>query len=49
MTELSLKTLEKNTGGTRPMRLRRRIAENRSQRTGKYPLASNHLVADFRL
>ena len=49
MTELSLNTLKKNTGGTRPMRLRRRIAENRSQRTGKYPLASNQLVAYFKL
>jgi len=31
------------------MRQRRRIAGNRSQRTDKYPLASNLLLAKFKL
>ena len=34
---------------TRPMRQRRSIAGNRSQRTDKYPLASNLLIAEFKL
>ena len=31
------------------MRQRRSIAGNRSQRTDKYPLASNLLIAEFKL
>ena len=49
LAELTLNKTKKNTGGARSMRQRRRIAGNRSQRTDKYPLASNLLLAKFKL
>ena len=49
LAELTLNKTKKNTGGARPMRQRRRMAGNRSQRTDKYPLASNLLLAKFKL
>ena len=49
LAELTLNETKKNTGGARSMRQRRRIAGNRSQHTDKYPLASNLLLAEFKL
>ena len=48
-TELSLNKKKQNTGGSRPMRQRRRITANKSARADKYPLAANLLVAEFKL
>ena len=46
---LTLSKATKNTGGAGPMRQRRSIAKNRFQRTDKYPLTSNILLAEFKL
>ena len=48
-TELSLNKKKQNTGGSRPMRQRRRITATKSARADKYPLAANLLVAEFKL
>ena len=48
LAELTLNKTKKNTGGARPMK-QRSIARNRSQRTDKYPLTSNILLAEFKL
>ena len=48
LAELTLNKTKKNTGGARPMK-QRSIARNRSQRTDKYPLTSNLLLAEFKL
>ena len=47
--ELTLNKTKKNTGGPRPMKQRRRIVGNRSQRTDKYSLTSNLLLPEFKL
>ena len=49
LAELTLSKAKKNTGGAGSMRQRRSIAKNRFQRTDKYPLTSNILLAEFKL
>ena len=49
LAELTLNKTTKNTGGSRLTRQRRRIAGNRSQHTNKHRLASNLLLAKFKL
>ena len=49
LAELTLSKVKKNTGGAGPMRQRGSIAKNRFQRTDKYPLTSNILLAEFKL
>ncbi len=47
--ELSLNKKKQNSGGSRPMRQRRRITANKSACADKYPLAAKLLVAEFKL
>ena len=49
LAELTMNKTKKNTADAKPMKQRRSIAKNRSQRTDKYPLASNLLLAKFKL
>ena len=47
--KLTMNKTKKNTGDAKPLKQRRSIAKNRSSRTDKYPLASNLLLAKFKL
>ena len=49
LAELTMNKTKKNTGDAKPLKQRRSIAKNRSSRTDKYPLASNLLLAKFKL
>ena len=49
IAELTLNKKKQNTGDGRPIRKRRRIHGNRSQRTEKYPEASKLLLVEFKL
>ena len=49
LAELTMNRTKKNTGDAKPMKQRKRIAKNRSSCTDKYPLASNLLLANFKL
>lgn len=49
LAELTLNKKKQNTGDRRPMRKRRRIHGNRSQRSERYPEASKRLLVEFRL
>ena len=49
LAELTMNRTKKNTGDAKPMKQRKGIAKNRSSCTDKYPLASNLLLANFKL
>ena len=49
LAELTMNKTKKNTGDAKPLKQRRSIAKNRSSCTDKYPLASNLLLAKFKL
>lgn len=49
LEEMALNKQNKNTGGVRAARQRRKIIGEKSKHSEKYPLAANLLVVEFKL